>query len=277
MPKIDFKILAKKKGPLPVWAWALISAVLVYMLYRHFRSTEDAAGSPDASTSQMSGGSGGVDTSLGDMTSGGVGNAGNADLGDLGLQHNIDAVKGQVTDLTDFLGAAQTQAANDAAQGTDTTAEADDTTEQGAPLGLVHITGKYWWDPKNSKLVTIPGSGGTKKGSGKVAKPNKNKAGGRKKPNAKGPKKAKIHPAKSQWIQVRPKPKVKKKVIPKPKQPKLTPTQRAAIDRAHHPRPRPPIRKKVKNVRTIRPPSIRPSPGKPGKEKGRALPYRGKH
>lgn len=36
---MDWKFFTEKKGPLPVWAWAAIAAVMLYLIYRHFRSS----------------------------------------------------------------------------------------------------------------------------------------------------------------------------------------------------------------------------------------------
>lgn len=43
---MDFRSLTKKKGPLPIWAWAIITAGILYLAYRHFRGSGSTAASP---------------------------------------------------------------------------------------------------------------------------------------------------------------------------------------------------------------------------------------
>lgn len=250
MPKVDFTILKKKKMGLPVWAWALILALGLYLVYRHSKNTAGAtaASAPDTSAAL---------TNAGDLMSSGSTNAGNtqnplgnADLGDNGLQNNIDAVKGQVQDLSDALGvdAANLAGSHDAAQNQDTTAN-DGTDSNSAALGLTHIAGDYWWDPDTHRLIKIPGSGGQKTGTGKKKVPNTTKAGGkRKKIKAKAPVKKRLHPKQPKFIKPRIMPK------PAPHQVPLTAAQRRAIDAHHHPAPKPPPKKKTAVHKTIRPP-----------------------
>lgn len=267
MPKFDFKILAKKKGPLPVWAWALIVAGLIYMLYRHFQSaggtsTNSSGGSPSAMDVGTSP-SDNISPAPGDLLNNGAGNSGNGlEFGD----RNIASSVNDFVDQTLADAAARVAAANDAAQGTDPVASGTDTTQAGADLGLTHISGPYWWDSVNRKLVKIPGSGGAKKGSGQKVVPNTQKAGGAKtkpgKPKKNRHTRVKQTGGKPRWIQVgknKPSPPkdkphtVKGRVLPKAQSPRLTKAQLAAINRAHHPAPKQPPKKNVGAQRTIRP------------------------
>jgi hypothetical protein len=264
---IDFKVLAKKKGPLPVWAWALISAVLVYMLYRHFQS------SGGGSSSQSSGTPSAMDTGTtsqqapGDLLSSGVGNAANDPTATgAGLEFGDRNIASSVNDFVDQLLAQESSrvaAANDASQGTNLTSAAGDTTQQGADLGLTHISGPWWWDSVNRKLVKIPGSGGSKKGSGKKVVPNTKKAGGKKtkpgKPKTNHATRVVSRgPRNGGFSQVRGKPKLtKNKTIPQRQTPRLTTSELKAINRAHQPAPRPVVKKSTRIHKVIRPP--RPS------------------
>jgi hypothetical protein len=54
---MDLRYLTQKKGPLPVWGWALISAAILYILYRHFKGSGGSAASTPASTDTGNNGS----------------------------------------------------------------------------------------------------------------------------------------------------------------------------------------------------------------------------
>lgn len=74
---MDIGSLTQKKGPLPVWAWALITAGVLYLLYRHFKgSGNSAAASPAATATDTSTGS--VASPPVDVASGPVDTSGNA-------------------------------------------------------------------------------------------------------------------------------------------------------------------------------------------------------
>src|SRR4029077_5936282 len=224
MPKIDLTILKKKTGPLPNWAWALLLALVLYLVYRHSKNNPStpSALAPDTS---------GVGSSnAGDLTSNGASNAVNQDAGvAVGPSEGFPDA-GITSDFQDFMSQLEKNALAgnlDASQNQDTTAET--AIAASAALGLTHIAGAYWWDPDTHKLVKIPGSGGTTKGSGKKKVPNTTKAGGKKK---------KIKPKPHSVKKLKSAPKlVKKKVTPKPAphQVPLTASQRRAIDARHHP------------------------------------------
>jgi len=247
--KFNIKMLKKKYGPLPIWAWAILFAGVIFLLWRHAKNSagtqtspmnlgsDQVTGSPNApgdiSTSDIPGNPGAADTTPPLVDSGGLGGdfSGGGDLGG-----SLDGGQGDAT-------------AAGAATGT------------AATLGLTHVFGAYWYDSANGKLVKIPGSGGAKKGSGKKVSPKgKNNKAGRSKGKSKTAAKqtARIHtragrnPVANRHM-TSPRAVVKKKSIPTPQQ-KLTQTQRRAIDRAHHPQGRPqPIVKPIarKQVRVL--------------------------
>lgn len=264
MKKISFKFLTKKYGPLPGWAWATISAALIYLLYRHF---QNSGGSSGATSSPMTMGDA-TTTAPGDMTGSTPGNA-----GDLGATTGGTFDSGGLGG--DFSGGGgDVGGALDSGQG-DTTGDTSSSTDSSsATLGLTHISGDYWWDPDQHKLIKIPGSGGQKKGSGKKKAPKaKGKKAGKKQPIKKKPNKhmtarirSRAHKAPAVHRNISsPGHPQKHRILPKP-QPHtiaLKPTQRAAIDRAHHPEARraTPINKPAARKAVRKLPS-RPAPRK---------------
>lgn len=208
----------------------------------------------------------------GDFLGNGAGNAANDTGTATGTEFGDRNIASSIGDFVDQVLAQQSDkvaAANDAAQGTDLGNAAGDTTQAGADLGLTHISGPWWWDSVNRKLIKIPGSGGAKKGTGKKVVPNTKKAGGKKtkpgKPKQDKATRTRIRgPKVKPQHQTKPKPHpVKAKVLPQPKTPRLTAAQRNAIDRAHHPAPKPPPKKITKAHKVIKPPVRHVTPTKP--------------
>jgi len=252
--KINVAILKKKYGPLPVWAWAILLAGVIFLLYRHARNSAGASSSP------MTVGTDTAPTAPGDMSSQTPGNAGDVPTTDPGIFDTGGLGGG-------FSGGGDLGSSIDSGQGSDTSSGND----TGATPGLTHISGDYWWDSDSHKLVKIPGSGGTKKGSGKKKTPkSKHNTGGRQlaKPKSKAAKaaRARVHQRQpknpvANRSSHSPKPITKKKVTPGRQNHTvpLTRTQRAAIDRAHHPTGHPQPIKKTPVRRTVKILPKRPS------------------
>jgi len=259
--KLNVKFLKKKYGPLPVWGWAIIFAGLIFLLWRHSRNA--AAASATGQPSAMSLGTDQAATAPGDMSGSTPGNAGDTGTTDTGTFDSGGLGGG-------FSGGGDLGGSLDGGQGS--TTDTSNSTPAAASLGLTHISGDYWWDPDNHKLIKIPGSGGAKKGSGKKVTP-KAKAKKAGKTRAKGKTKVKgsslvrTHTRQSKnpankRIMRSPGSGVKARVLPKAQTPKLTPVQRRAIDRAHHPEARPTPVVKPAARRQVRVLPKRPTPPK---------------
>lgn len=74
---MDLGSLTEKKGPLPVWAWALVSAGVLYLLYRHF-SSGGSSSTASSSATPTAAVDGSVATPPTDIASGPVDTSGNA-------------------------------------------------------------------------------------------------------------------------------------------------------------------------------------------------------